>query len=75
MSIVVDDSGKTLGLVTVEDILEELVGEIWDEDDVVNDEFLKLGGERYEISGDLTVSEVFERIGLQCGDNEIGAKK
>ncbi len=35
MSIVVDDCEKTLGIVTVEDILEELVGEIWDEDDVV----------------------------------------
>jgi len=36
MSIVVDDNGKTLGIVTVEDILEELVGDIWDEDDVIN---------------------------------------
>lgn len=36
MSIVVDDRCNTLGVVTVEDILEELVGEIWDEDDVVN---------------------------------------
>lgn len=36
MSIVVDDNSKTLGIVTVEDILEELVGDIWDEDDVVN---------------------------------------
>jgi len=42
MSIVIDDCQKALGIVTVEDILEELVGEIWDEDDVVNEECIKL---------------------------------
>ncbi len=42
MSIVVDDSQKIVGIATMEDILEELVGEIWDEKDVVNDEYVRL---------------------------------
>jgi len=40
MAIVTDGYGKTLGIITLEDILEELVGEIWDEDDIVTDEEL-----------------------------------
>lgn len=41
MSIVKNDYGKTIGIVTIEDILEELVGEIWDEKDIFNDEAIK----------------------------------
>ncbi|MEA4847945.1 MAG: hemolysin family protein [Clostridiaceae bacterium] len=74
ISIVVDDLGKTLGVVTVEDILEELVGEIWDEEDVVNEKFIKLGGDRYEISGNLTVLDAFNRMGHECGNDETGKK-
>lgn len=68
MSIVVDENKRTLGLVTVEDFLEELVGEIWDEDDIVNDEFIKLGGNRFEISGVLNVRDAFARMGIKCKD-------
>ena len=59
----VKDENETVGLVTIEDFLEELVGEIWDEDDVVDDNFIKLGGNRFMIDGRLPIGEALSRIG------------
>ena len=67
MAIVVDrTTGRAIGLVTIEDFLEELVGEIWDEDDVVDNNFVKLGGNRFLVNGKMTLGEMFGRIGLGC---------
>ena len=63
MAIVRDGEGHTMGIVTVEDFLEELVGEIFDETDVVNDRFMKLGGNYFRVSGACTVGEMFRDMG------------
>ncbi len=57
MAIVVDEYGGTAGCLTVEDIIEELVGEIWDEYDTVRSHIRQTGEGLYEVSGDLGLRE------------------
>lgn len=69
--IVSDNYGGTLGIVTVEDILEELVGDIWDEDDVVEETFVELADGEYEVDAELTVGEVFDKLHLSISRDEL----
>jgi CBS domain containing-hemolysin-like protein len=65
MAIVVDEYGGTAGLVTVEDLLEEIVGEIRDEYDVESETVTDEGNGTFVFSGKVSVDEVRERLGVE----------
>jgi len=64
-AIVVDEYGGTAGLVTIEDLLEEIVGEIRDEYDVESESVVDEGNGRFVFSGKIDVDEVAERVNVR----------
>ncbi len=71
LAIVTDEYGGTLGVISLEDVLEQIVGEIWDETDEVETEVVEKAEGEYELDGDMTISDFLELVGIDEDDWEF----
>lgn len=68
--IVTDEYGGTMGMLTMEDVMEQLVGEIWDEKDDIEQELVELPGDRFEVDGGMRIPDFFDEMDIDDRDFE-----
>ena len=70
LAVVTDEYGGTLGVVSMEDVLEQIVGDIWDDTDVIEQEIVERAEGEYELDGDMNIYDFLELVGIPEEDFE-----